>query len=57
MSHSDIVSNVAVFNADVAAAERTGKEYVLGETNSGMYLPFSYFFPFIECAFDLTSIV
>jgi Glycosyl hydrolase family 79 C-terminal beta domain len=34
MSHSDIVSNTAVFKAEVAAAATTGKEYVLGETNS-----------------------
>lgn len=37
MSHSDIASNVAIFNADVTAATGVGKEYVLGETNSGMY--------------------
>ena len=37
MSHSDIVSNVAIFNADVTAATGVGKEYVLGETNSGVY--------------------
>jgi hypothetical protein len=36
MSHSDIVSNVAIFNADVTAATGVGKEYVLGETNSGV---------------------
>jgi hypothetical protein len=35
MTHSNIVSNVAIFNADVAAATEAGKEYVLGETNSG----------------------
>ena len=35
MSHRDVVSNMAVFNADIAAANRVGKEYVLGETNSG----------------------
>ena len=35
MSHSDIVSNVAIFDADVTAATGAGKEYVLGETNSG----------------------
>ena len=34
MSHSDIVSNTAVFKPEVAAAATTGKEYVLGETNS-----------------------
>ena len=36
MSHSDIVSNVAIFDADVTAATGVGKEYVLGETNSGV---------------------
>jgi hypothetical protein len=35
MSHSDIVSNVAIFNADISAATGAGKEYVFGETNSG----------------------
>jgi hypothetical protein len=34
MSHSNIVSNLAIFEAEVAAAATTGKEYVLGETNS-----------------------
>ncbi len=34
MSHSDIVSNMAQFTADIAAAATTGKDYVLGETNS-----------------------
>ncbi|KAE8445754.1 hypothetical protein EG329_012933 [Mollisiaceae sp. DMI_Dod_QoI] len=34
MSHSTISSNLAVFNADIAAAATTGKDYVLGETNS-----------------------
>ncbi|CZR66577.1 uncharacterized protein PAC_16478 [Phialocephala subalpina] len=34
MSHSDIYSNLAVFDADIAAAATTGKDYVLGETNS-----------------------
>jgi hypothetical protein len=34
MSHSHIVSNLAIFKAEVAAAATTGKEYVLGETNS-----------------------
>ena len=38
MTHSDIVSNVAIFNADVAAATGAGKEYVLGETNSGEFI-------------------
>lgn len=36
MSHSNIVSNVAIFDADVSAATGAGKEYVLGETNSGI---------------------
>jgi len=35
MSHSDIVSNLNTFTADIAAATNAGKEYVLGETNSG----------------------
>lgn len=34
MSHSGIVSNMAQFTADIAAAGTTGKDYVLGETNS-----------------------
>ena len=34
MSHSNIVSNLAVFQAEVTAAATTGKDYVLGETNS-----------------------
>jgi hypothetical protein len=35
MSHSTIASNVAVFKPDIAAAVAAGKDYVLGETNSG----------------------
>ncbi|KAH9904087.1 glycoside hydrolase family 79 protein [Xylariomycetidae sp. FL2044] len=34
MSHRGIVSNLHVFDADVAAAVREGKPYVFGETNS-----------------------
>lgn len=34
MSHSGIVSNMNQFDADIAAAATTGKDYVLGETNS-----------------------
>lgn len=34
MSHANIAKNIAVFKADIAAAATTGKEYVLGETNS-----------------------
>ncbi len=34
MSHSGISSNINIFKADIAAAATTGKEYVLGETNS-----------------------
>ncbi|KAH6672212.1 hypothetical protein B0J14DRAFT_483414 [Halenospora varia] len=34
MSHSGIVSNMAQFKADVAAANGAGRDYVLGETNS-----------------------
>jgi len=36
MSHRGIASNLHVFDADVAAALKEGKQYVLGETNSGM---------------------
>lgn len=43
MSHRGIASNLNKFNAEVAATAKTGKEYVLGETNSGIdslvYLP------------------
>jgi hypothetical protein len=35
MNHSGIVSNVAIFDADIAAAVGVGKDYVFGETNSG----------------------
>jgi hypothetical protein len=35
MSHSDIASNLHVFDSDVAAALAQGKPYVFGETNSG----------------------
>ena len=35
MSHSGISSNLRRFDADIAAALRTGKQYVFGETNSG----------------------
>lgn len=38
MTHSNIAKNIHVFDADVAAARAVGKEYVLGETNSGTYL-------------------
>jgi len=34
MSHSGIVSNLQIYEADVAAARGLGKEYVFGETNS-----------------------
>jgi hypothetical protein len=34
MSHKNIVSNLAIFKPEVAAAATTGKDYVLGETNS-----------------------
>ncbi|KAH9209835.1 glycoside hydrolase family 79 protein [Leptodontidium sp. 2 PMI_412] len=34
MSHAGISSNINIFKADLAAAATTGKEYVLGETNS-----------------------
>lgn len=37
-SHSQTASNIRMFDADVAAVLRTGKEYVLGETNSGKLL-------------------
>jgi hypothetical protein len=40
-SHAQTVSNVrGLFDADVAAVRRSGREYVLGETNSGMSYPF-----------------
>ena len=35
MSHANVVSNMNQFKADVAATVAVGKEYVLGETNSG----------------------
>jgi hypothetical protein len=35
MSHVNIAGNMALFVTDVAAANGAGKEYVLGETNSG----------------------
>jgi Glycosyl hydrolase family 79 C-terminal beta domain len=35
MSHSSISSNIDIFSADVTAAVGAGKDYVLGETNSG----------------------
>ncbi|KAI1171922.1 glycoside hydrolase family 79 protein [Nemania sp. FL0916] len=34
MSHRGIASNLHVFDADVAAAQKEGKQYVFGETNS-----------------------
>jgi hypothetical protein len=34
MSHASISSNLAIFEDDIAAAAITGKDYVLGETNS-----------------------
>ncbi|TVY15567.1 Beta-glucuronidase [Lachnellula arida] len=39
MSHSTISSNVGTFTADIAAAVGVGKDYVLGETNSGTSSP------------------
>lgn len=39
MRHSGIVSNMNKFKADVASAVAIGKEYVLGETNSGKWSP------------------
>jgi hypothetical protein len=39
-SHAQIASNIhTMFDADVAAARAVGKEYVLGETNSGEPAP------------------
>lgn len=35
MSHSGISRNLHVFDADVAAALKEGKQYIFGETNSG----------------------
>lgn len=40
MSHAGIVKNLRQFNADIAAALRTGKQYVFGETNSGKDCPY-----------------
>jgi hypothetical protein len=34
MSHVNIASNIAIFNAGITAANGVGKEYVLGEMNS-----------------------
>ena len=34
MSHESIVNNVAIYDADVVAANAKGYEYVMGETNS-----------------------
>ncbi|KAI9051769.1 hypothetical protein LZ554_004036 [Drepanopeziza brunnea f. sp. 'monogermtubi'] len=34
MSHAGIAANMGLFAADIAAARSTGKDYVLGETNS-----------------------
>lgn len=39
MSHRGISSNLHVFDADVAAALREGKQYIFGETNSGTLCP------------------
>lgn len=36
MTHSTISKNLHTFDADVAAARGVGKDYVFGETNSGM---------------------
>lgn len=35
MSHRGISSNLHVFDADVTAALKEGKQYIFGETNSG----------------------
>jgi hypothetical protein len=43
MSHSNVASNMATFSSDVAAALNIGKQYVFGETNSGMYSVISIF--------------
>ena len=43
MSHSNVASNIATFRSDVAAALNIGKQYVFGETNSGMYSVISIF--------------
>lgn len=37
MSHRSVVENVATYVPDIAAANALGFEYVLGETNSGLY--------------------
>lgn len=43
MSHSNVASNIATFRFDVAAALNIGKQYVFGETNSGMFSVISNF--------------
>lgn len=35
MTHPTTVKSIQVFDADIAAVRRTGREYVFGETNSG----------------------
>jgi hypothetical protein len=37
MSHVNVVRNIAQYRSDIGAALRTGREYVFGETNSGVY--------------------
>lgn len=34
MSHASVISNIAGFSSDIAAAKAVGKDYVFGETNS-----------------------
>lgn len=47
MSHSGISRNLHVFDADVAATLKEGKQYVFGETNSGMCPAFHHLYHII----------
>jgi hypothetical protein len=49
MSHSGISSNIDIFSADIAAAAvGAGKDYVLGETNSGTSYSTAFWFKYIS---------
>lgn len=37
MNHQSIVQNVQIYVPDIASANALGFDYVLGETNSGMF--------------------
>jgi hypothetical protein len=39
MSHTRISNNLEMFKNDIAAANKEAKEYIFGETNSGMRSP------------------